>query len=140
MDVAGKPKPIYYVLKNLFPKIAAGARVVKSSDQSAGEVYGAAFLVDDQLTIIMANDEPETRRQAVRLDGVSNVIVEQATACLMQRKGKPAKKEADLCAIVPANINIRSQNRLDLSLPGYSTLAITCNVSHSVPANECTAK
>lgn len=128
LDEKGAKKPVYEILKALYPHIPVGSRVLKAGSQDSA-LYAGAYLSDSGVTLGIANDSKSDRQLDLRLiHAGSPLAFQQGIAVEISQRGDPAKKQPDQCRVVPVTLPLTKVGEgsysLHVSLAGYSTLTV----------------
>jgi hypothetical protein len=134
VDTAGRRKPVFHTLKNLFGKIPDGARVVRPPDQSESGLYAGAFVKNDRLVIAFTNDDSVTRHATLQLKNAGRFSIEHATACVCGRRGDAKTQTPDTCREVSRDLKINRDGHVKIRLPADSTITIECRIQPGKPS------
>jgi hypothetical protein len=134
VDAKGNKKPIYYSLMSLCPKIPVGARVVAPPDQTLSALYCGAVVDGTRVVVGIANDSTAEQSSTIRLlNAPAPLRIEEAVACVLDRRGDPDAEIADTAKLVERCLTLTDSDdgscRFDVTLPPDSTLTVTLGSS-----------
>ncbi len=131
VDLQGNPKPVYLAMRSLAAALPVGAEVVSPlSDQTLEGLYAAAFVLEDQVVVALANPLSVARDGILMLDGGESrdLWIRDSQACVLDQPGDVLSEVPDVARIVAGEASLtrtrRGQNRLLVHLPPVSTLVV----------------
>jgi len=140
IDLSSTPKPVYYALQTLYPKIPVGSKVLSPPDQAFSSIYSGAFIDNGLLVMGLANDSDTEQSTNVLIQGADDLSIIEAPACIIDHVGDPlaVPYDYDTAQIVYRNLVVNPDNSIDVTLPADSTLTIVlCTLSQADIDDDC---
>jgi len=143
LDLWGNPKPVYGALKTLYPEIPVGANVLVPPDQTANDLYTAAFTKDNKVIVAIANTTSTSQSNTIYLtNGPGDLEIIKATAFERTYFGDPADSDPDIGQEVSKSLTLVETSpgdySIDVTLVAHSTLTIVmCAKSEADIDGDC---
>ena len=133
LDLWGDPKPVYGALKTLYPEIPVGANVLVPPDQTANNLYTAAFTKGKSLVVAIANSTSTSQTDTIYLtNGPDDLKVIKATAFERTYFGDPANSDPDIGQEFAKSLTLVEPSpgdySFDVTLAAHSTLTVILTV------------
>ena len=140
IDLSSTPKPVYYALQTLCPKIPVGSKVLSPPDQASSSIYSGAFIDNGRLIIGLANDSDSEQSTSIQIHGADDLSIIEAPACIIDHVGDPSAVpyDYDTAQVVYRDLVVNLDNSIDITLPADSTLTIVlCTLSQADIDDDC---
>ena len=140
LDLWGNPKPVYGMLKTLYPKIPIGSMVITPPDQSGNLTYTGACRNNNLIVIGLANELSSTRNNTITLTNApEDLKIVEAAAFEPSYWGNPSIGEPDIGIEVSKTLTLNpisaTSYSIDASPVGDSTLTIILTVKPDLNAD-----
>ncbi|MHC5184227.1 MAG: hypothetical protein ACYSPI_08135 [Planctomycetota bacterium] len=140
LDLWGNPKPVYGMLKTLYPKIPIGSMVITPPNQSGNATYTGACRNNNLIVIGIANEQDTSQNNTVTLTNApEDLTIAEALAFEPSDWGDPSIGEPDTGVEVSKTLTLNplsaTSYSIDTNPVGDSTLTIVLTVKPDLNAD-----
>jgi hypothetical protein len=140
LDLWGNPKPVYGMLKTLYPKIPVGSMVITPPNQSGNATYTGACRNNNLIVIGIANEQDTSQNNTITLTNApEDLAIAEALAFEPSDWGDPSIGEPDVGIEVSKTLTLNplsaTSYSIDTSPVRDSTLTIVLTVKPDLNAD-----